>query len=111
MRECVGTSKPNKKTLCECQLRQRVYVCVERVFSLCFNSAILSLITLWQRLYISSGVGAAVAAQVERKGRIEERKEERGEGVMGKGSDGGGGRSRGASVSVSACPPLSAGCA
>lgn len=78
MCEYAGTSKPNKKTLYECQLCVTVCACV--CVSLCFNSAILSLITLWQRLYICGGVfflgrggGAGGVVQVKRKERAEEK--------------------------------------
>lgn len=76
--------------------------------SLCFNGAILSLITLaaascrWWCWVAGGGCSAS-----RRREGLKRKKEER---VVGKGS-GGWGRSRGAAFSVSACPTLSAGCA
>lgn len=89
--EYVVTSKPNKKTLLSVSY-------VSECVSLCFISAILSLITLWQQLYISSGVESQLFKSGGRKGL----KRKKGERVMG--------IRRGAAVSGSACPPLSAGC-
>lgn len=62
--------------------------------SLCFNGAILSLITLWQRLRVGGGVGSqrvGCSASRRREG-LKRKKEER---VEGRGSGAGGGEVEG----------------